>query len=84
MNSKTTILGARAKFKGSMDEWRGERGYASRNRVLYVFCIGTDGPPLSQKLPLAFDAKDFGEMVYTFDESGHVSWRCSADCKSNG
>ena len=26
-------------------------------------------------VPLAYDAGDFGGMVYTFDNAGHVSWR---------
>jgi len=74
VDSYRTILGARATFKGSLEEWRGERGYKSRKRVLAVF-MGGDGPELSKDLPLAFDGGDFGQMVYTFDYSGHASWR---------
>ena len=74
VNSDRTILGARATFKGSFEEWRGARGYESRKRVLFVF-MGGDGPELSKEVPLAYDAGDFGSMVYTFDYSGYVSWR---------
>lgn len=75
VESAGTILGARAVFKGSLEEWRGARGYVSRQRILQVFGIGGDGPELSRELPLAHDGSDFGGMVYTFDQSGHVSWR---------
>ena len=74
VNSARTILGARATFKGSIEEWRGDRGYESRKRVLYAFS-GGDSPELSKDVPLAYDAGDFGGMVYTFDNAGHVSWR---------
>jgi hypothetical protein len=74
VNSTGTILGARAIFKGSLEDWRGARGYASRQRILLP-CMGGDGPELSRELPLAYDGNGFGNMVYTFDLSGHVSWR---------
>lgn len=74
VNSARTILGARATFKGSVEEWEGGRGYESRKRVLFAF-MGGDGPELSKELPLAYDGGEFGSMVYTFDRSGHVSWR---------
>ena len=74
VNSARTILGARATFKGSIEKWRGERGYESRKRVLFPF-IGGDGPELSKEVPLTYDARDFGEMVYSFDDAGHVLWR---------
>jgi hypothetical protein len=74
VNSARTILGARGTFKGSLEEWKGDRGYESRKRVLYAFS-GGDGPELSKKVPLAYDAGDFGSMVFTFDNVGHVSWR---------
>ena len=70
-----TILGARTVFKGSPEEWRGARGYAARQRVLFCFSLGGDGPELSRALPLAHDGSDFGGMVYTFDTRGNVSWR---------
>lgn len=70
-----TILGARTVFKGSREEWHGARGYAARQRVLFTFSLGGDGPELSRELPLAYDGHDFGRMVYTFDTLGHVSWR---------
>jgi hypothetical protein len=76
VNSDRTIIGARATFKGSIEEWRGDRGDQSRKRVLNAFS-GGDGPELSMAVPLAYDAGDFGGMVYTFDNSGHVSWRKS-------
>jgi hypothetical protein len=74
VNSAGSILGARTIFKGSLEEWKGARGYASRKRILNCF-LGGDGPDLSRELPLAYDGSDFGGMVYTFDESGRVSWR---------
>ncbi len=74
VNSDRTILGARASFKGPREEWRSERGYASRKRVLAVF-LGGDGPEIARNLPLAHDGSGFGGMVYTFDENGHVFWR---------
>ncbi len=74
VNSSGSIMGARAVFKGSTEEWRGARGYAGRKRVLEVF-MGGDGPELSRELPLAYDGNGFGDMVYTFDTTGQVSWR---------
>lgn len=50
-----------------------------RTRVLFCF-LGGDGPPLSTELPLAYDGSDHGNMIYTFDESGHVSWRKPQNC----
>lgn len=78
VNSTGTILGARATFKGTSEDWRGVRGYASRQRILSPF-LGGDGPELSRELPLAYDGNGFGNMVYTFDLSGHVSWRIPQD-----
>ena len=80
VNSTGTILGARASFKGSLEEWRGVRGYASRQRILFPF-MGGDGPELPRELPLAYDGVGFGDMVYTFDLSGHVSWRIPQGAK---
>ncbi len=74
VNAGGIIIGARASFTGSLEEWNADRGYASRKRVLEVF-LGGDGPELSRKLPLAYDGCDFGDMVYTFDIRGNVSWR---------
>ncbi len=74
VDSEGTILGGRAVFKGSPKEWRDERGYASRLRVLFAF-LGGDGPEISRDLPLAYDGSGFGDMVYGFDTNGHVSWR---------
>jgi hypothetical protein len=74
VNSARTIIGARATFKGSIEEWRGDRGDQSRKRVLNAFS-GGDGPELSMAVPLAYDAGDFGGMVYAFDNAGQVSWR---------
>jgi len=77
VNAKGTILGARAVFKGSLKEWRGARGLASRNHVLEVFRLEDSGTPLSKKLPLTYDGNDFGGMIYTFSRKGHVSWKDS-------
>jgi hypothetical protein len=78
VNSNGTILGARAIFKGSMENWRGASGYASRQRILSPF-MGGDGPALSSELPLAYDGNGLGDIVYTFDLSGNVSWRISQE-----
>ena len=75
VNFEGTILGARAVFKGTDKEWQGARGLASRNRVLSVFCLEASEKPLQKSLPLAYDGIGFGGMVFTFDTSGHVSWR---------
>jgi hypothetical protein len=71
-----TILGARAKFKGTLEEWKGERGYRSRSRAMDKF-LGGDGPDaeLSRELPLDFSGVGFGDMLYNFDIEGNISWR---------
>ncbi len=74
VNSERTILGARATFNGTREQWHAARGYSSRQRVLWPF-LGGDGPPLAETLPLAYDGTDFGGMVFTFDNGGNVSWR---------
>lgn len=73
VNSAGGILGGRAVFRGSQKEWEGERGFAARLRVLAPF--GQVEEPISKALPLAYDGDGFGDMVYTFDTTGHVSWR---------
>ena len=74
VQSDRSILGGRAVFKGSQEEWSGKKGCEARKLVLFCF-QGGDGPPLSDELPLAFDGSDFGAMIFTFDLSGHVTWR---------
>lgn len=77
VNVEGTILGGSAVFKGSPEEWRGVRGLASRNRVLFCSWSEGDGVPLPKNLPLIYDGRDFSDMIYTFSKNGHVSWKLS-------
>lgn len=73
VNAGGGIVGGRAVFRGSGEEWEGARGYAARLRVLEPFADLDE--PISKALPLAYDGNGFGEMVYTFDTTGNASWR---------
>lgn len=66
------ILGARAKFRGSAEEWADTRGKQARTRVLRSSWEEMNSPTSCRQHT---DGSGFGDMLYTFDLSGNVSSR---------
>ena len=72
VDHRARILGGRGRFKGTSQEWRGDRGYSARMRV--VAPLKDPENPFPKTLPLAIHNPDFGDLVFVFDLHG-VSWR---------
>jgi len=70
------ILGGRASFSGSSEEWSGDKGVKARLRVIDVFLGGEEDFETLMRKPIqVFNGSgDFGGMVFTFDSQG-VTWR---------